>query len=644
MTQLTLTLSFLFCFYAAAFNAVPTVRSLSESHRLVSRFYRDSWSLPPILIYTIPRKNNIIIHFQKNFVNIFLCFNHYCIIICLPKLMKLTKLDYLFSLLILIISCLFVLELFLFPGRPANFDSNFHISNIAQFSKIIASGELPVIWMNSFANYGLPMGIFAHQVTSYLGGVITFLTHNPTTSYNILVFIAIFLSNLFLYFFLRFYFSPLASFLGTFIFSFTPYRIFNIYIRGAMPEVFSGIFLPLILIALYLFIVKKKIYALFLLALFIAGLTLNHPMMLVVYSSVFIPYLIFLLITNGISIKSRITNFVTVSLFMLLGVFLSSYYIIPLNLEIKYFYYGLIKNHIDPSTYLSLTNYFDPRWYYFTKNEIFPRGHVVQFGLIETITLIIGFIYVLYAKLLKKGNKNIQILYFALILAIINIFFTIKFSDLFFQKLFFLNSIQFPWRFLSSLIFVPPMVAAFLYDRFPKKIILFGVVFLVALFSFPQLYGKNFNLYPIQSYFFAKENAHSVLMNTIWTGKSEDYPDKNPQGEIVEGKGKIIAETLKNSSRMYTVNAATSLTMVDHTFYFPGWKVYVDGNPVTIEFQNPDYRGVITYQVPPGKHSIYVVFEDTKVRLLGKVLSVVSLILFFALFFLRNRIGKIVKL
>ena len=133
------------------------------------------------------------------------------------------------------------------------------------------------------------------------------------------------------------------------------------------------------------------------------------------------------------------------------------------------------------------------------------------------------------------------------------------------------------------------------------------------------------------------------MLNTVWTDKSEDYPDKNPQGEIIEGKGKIIGETLKNSSRMYTVNAATPLRMIDHTFYFPGWKVYVDGNPVTIEFQNPKYRGVITYQVPPGKHSIYVVFEDTKVRLLGKILSVVSLILFFALFFLRNRIGKNVK-
>jgi hypothetical protein len=555
--------------------------------------------------------------------------------------MKFAKLDYFFSFLILIISLLFVLGLFLSPGRPANFDSNFHITNIAQFSKIIASGEVPVIWMNSFANYGLPMGIFAHQLTNYSGGIITFLTHDPTTSYNILVFIAILLSNFFLYLFLRFYFSPTASFLGTFIFNFTPYRIFNIYVRGAMPEVFASIFLPLILIALYLFIVKKKTSGLFLLTLFIVGLTLNHPMMLVVYSSVFIPYLIFLLITSGLSKNSLINTFFTTSFFMLLGVLISSYYIIPLNFEIKYFYYGFIKNHIDPSTYLSFGNFFDPRWYYFTKSEIFPRGHVVQFGLLESITLVIGLVYLLYAELVRRSKENLQILLLALILAAIAIFFTTRFSDIFFQKLFFLNSIQFPWRFLSSLIFIPAIVAAFLYERFPKKLIFFLIIFLVALFSFPQLYGKNFELYPTQSYFFSTANAHSILMNTIWTGKSEDYPSKNPQGEIIKGQGKIVSETLKNSSRTYVVEAKTPVRMVDHTFYFPGWNVYVDGANTNIEFQDPNYRGVITYQVPAGKHTIYLAFQDTKIRLLGKILSVVSVGFFIVLFLLRKRLKKI---
>jgi len=130
-------------------------------------------------------------------------------------------------------------------------------------------------------------------------------------------------------------------------------------------------------------------------------------------------------------------------------------------------------------------------------------------------------------------------------------------------------------------------------------------------------------------------------MTTIWAGRSQDYPERKNQTQIVEGKGEILTETLKNSSRKYTVNAKTPLKLVDRTFYFPGWTVFVDGVKTNIEFQNPDYRGVITYQIPSGKHSIYVVFEDTKVRLLGKILSVVSLVLLFILFFLRKKIRRI---
>lgn len=557
--------------------------------------------------------------------------------------MKLFKLDYFFFFLIFIISLLFVLELFLFPGRPANFDSHFHITNIAQFSQIIKTGELPVIWMNNFANYGLPMGIFAHQITNYLGAFLVFITNDPTTSYNLLVFASIFLSSIFTYLFLRFYFSSQASFLGTFIFCFTPYHIFNIYVRGAMPEVFSGIFLPLIFIALYLFIVKKKNYAFFLIAIFIAGLTLNHPMMLVVYSIVFIPYLVFLLLTSRLSKKLKIKMFLATFLSFALGLLISSYYVIPLNFEIKYFYYGLIKNHITQNSYLSFTNYFDPSWFYFTKSEILTRGHVVQFGLIETLTLILGLGYLLFCKVIKKTKQNMSILYFALALTILIIFFTTKYSDIFFQKLYFLNSIQFPWRFLSGLIFIPPIIAAFLYDKFPKKILFLLTIFAVSYFSFPQLYGKNVNIYPTSSYYFSKVNAHSILMNTIWTGKSEDYQDKNPQGQIIQGQGKITAQLLKNSYRKYQVDAKTKITMVDHTFYFPGWVAYVDNVKTNIEFQNPDYRGVITYTVPSGKHNVLLIFEDTKIRLLGKALSIASLIILIVLYLLRKKISQVLQ-
>jgi hypothetical protein len=555
--------------------------------------------------------------------------------------MKLVKSDIFFFILISIISLFFVLELFLFPGRPATFDAIFHITNIAQFSEIMKQGEFPVIWMNNFANYGLPIGVITHQTTNYLGGLLMFIINDPVTVYNLLTFVSVFLSSAFLYLFLRLYFSPLASFLGTFIFNFSPYRILNVYVRGAMPEVFASIFPPLILIALYLMIVKRKTYAFFLLILFTAGLALTHPMMLAVYSSLYIPYLLFLLITSDLSRVFKVKMFAISAIGMLLGVLISSYFVIPLTMEIKYFYYGfLIKDHLTPGNYLSLSNFLGFRWNYFTPTEIFPRGHVAQFGFVESIMLVVGLAYLIYERIFKNNKINTKILYYSLISAVLIIFFTTKYSDVFFKNIFFLNSIQFPWRFLSSLIFLPPIIMAFLYDRFPRKIIAVILISLVAYFSLPQLYGKNYNLYPVGSYFFSKENLHSIMMNTIWTGKTVDYPDKNKQGDVIEGQGKIASQTLKNSSRNYRVVADTPLRMVDRTFYFPGWNVYIDNAKTNIEFQDPNYRGVITYNVPSGNHEVKVAFEDTKIRTLGKGLSILFLSLTIILFVGRKYIRK----
>ncbi len=554
--------------------------------------------------------------------------------------MKFLKLDYFFSFLILIISLLFVLGLFLSPGRPATFDSFSHIATIAQFSTIISKGEIPVVWMNSFANYGLPMGIFAQQVTSYLGGLITIITNNPTLTYNLLVLVGAFFTCIFFYLFLRLNFTAAASFLGAFLLNFTQYRIFDIYTRGALPEFFASIFLPLILICLHLIIVNKKGNFLLLLTLLIAGLALTHPMMLVAYSFLFIPYLLFLLITNNLNFRQKMKLFFASAFFMLLGLILCSYYYFPLTLELKYFYFGRM-GHFNPDSFLSLFNYLDFKTYFFTNTEILTKGHVIQTGIIETLILIIGLCYSFYEKLFTKLKRNNGLLYFSLTIAILIIFFTSTYSYIFYQKLFFLNNIQFTWRLLSSLVFIPPIVLAFLYNRFSNKIVFILIIFLIALFSFPNLYGKNFTIYPNSAYFFSKENPQGIWMTTVWTGKTEDYPNKNPQGEIIAGEGKIISEELKNSSRTYVIDAQTPIRMVDRTFYFPGWTVLVDGVKTNIEFQNPDYRGVITYQVPPGKHSVYLSFEDTKVRLIGKILSVIAVGIFIVLLLFRKRVKQI---
>lgn len=551
-----------------------------------------------------------------------------------------------YFLLILFITIVTVFDLFANVGRSANMDGLAHTTTIGMFYKVLSAGEFPVGWVDGFANYGMPLSLIAHQVPNYLGAFINFITQNPALSFNIVCFIGLLISNILFYVFLRFYFNPMYAFLGTFIFNFAPYRIINLYIRGAIPEAFSNIFLPLILMSIYLLVKKKNIYGLFFIALSIAALSLAHPLTLVTFSFVFLPYLFFLLVfeNDHFNIKALFTKrsakIMAIGIIaIIIGIGIAGYYILPLQLEIKYFYYGSSSNHLTENQYLGLKNYFDPNWYYYTKAEIFPRGHFIQAGLIETLAVIVGFFYLLY-KWFMKREKTFTMLEFSVGTSILIIFMTTSYSDFLYRHINILSNIQFPWRMLSSLMFLPPIILTYLFSKYNKTWAVLLFIIIICIARFPQLYGKNYTYYPTSFYYFTANNLHSTLMNTVWTGKTEDYPIKHEKPAIIEGEGEIVTQEVKNSYRKYTINAQTPLRMVDYTFYFPGWNVAVDNVTTPIEFQDPKYRGVITYAVPQGRHTIDLTYSDTRVRQFGKIISIISLVLFVILFIARTRIAR----
>ncbi len=549
------------------------------------------------------------------------------------------KIDFFSALFIFFLTVLTLLPLFLEQHRSSNMDGIVHTLVPQLFANAMRQGEFPVTWTDGFANYGLPLGIISHQVTTYLIAFGILLFNSPTIAFNIVAFIGFFFSSLFFYIFLRFYFRELPSLCAVIFFHFAPYRILNIFIRGAIPEFFAGVFIPLILIALYLVIKKKHVFGLFLLSLTVALLILTHPFMLVVGSVLFIPYSLFLLWEEYKSRRrvSLIKNIFLLFIFSVLGVGISSYFFLPLQKEIQYFYYGQSSNHLTPNSYLTIQSYFQNRWEYFTTLDIVHRGFIVNVGILETLVVLFSIIIVPILMLKKTAPKSIFI--FALSISLILIFLLSKWSTFLYENIDTLSNVQFQWRMLSSFVFLPPILFAYLLSLFNKKIVMTLLIILIYISAFPQMYGKNHTNFPEGYYHFTPLNLHATVMNTIWSGESDSYPLKKDQGQIIEGDGALRLKEYKNTRREYTISSNDKVKLVDNTFYFPGWNLYIDGKKETIEFQDPKYRGVITYIVPPGNHEILLLFENTKTRQLGLVLSAISAILLLAMFGLHKKVS-----
>lgn len=72
-----------------------------------------------------------------------------------------------------------------------------------------------------------------------------------------------------------------------------------------------------------------------------------------------------------------------------------------------------------------------------------------------------------------------------------------------------------------------------------------------------------------------------------------------------------------------------------HTYWFPGWRAYIDGKEVNIDYSN-EY-GLMDIRVPAGEHKIDIKLGDTALRLIAKAISLISLLILGLIIFVKRK-------
>jgi hypothetical protein len=83
------------------------------------------------------------------------------------------------------------------------------------------------------------------------------------------------------------------------------------------------------------------------------------------------------------------------------------------------------------------------------------------------------------------------------------------------------------------------------------------------------------------------------------------------------------------------VRSESGTALQFYTYYFPGWRVYIDGQKLPDHALRPEtVHGLLTVDVPPGEHRVRLRWGDTPLRLTGKTLTLLSLATALALVFI----------
>lgn len=519
------------------------------------------------------------------------------------------------------------------------------IGRLYQMDLCFRDGQIPCRWVPDMGyGYGYPLFNFYPPFPYYLGQLFHFLGLSYIDSTKLLFFTGFLVSGILMFFLGKKFWGDWGGLLSGTLYIWAPYHSVDVYVRGAMNEFWAIAFLPGIFWAAYELIDtgEKKIF-LPLFSFFFGMLLLSHNLMALIFTPALVVFILLLIWLKKKNLKNNLISFSSAGV---LGFGLAAFFTIPVLLEKNYVhvetmlmgYFNYLAHYVSVGKML-----FTRFWGYGSSGWLQETGMPFQVGFPHWPLAVLVLILSATAFIKKKISKETVVLaaYFFL-LFLFSLFLIHPRSVFIWDKVSLLAYLQFPWRFLTLVIFALSVlgggIAIFIKENQKKAFVsVFLIILTIALnFSFfkPE---KIIEISDTEKLFSA------VGWNKLQTDAIFDYlpiyakaPPAKPAPEkpvVVEGEAEIYEINKGTNWYSFVVNGRESIIQIP-IYYFPGWKATVNGEQADINYDN--HLGLITLNLGEGEHQVFAKLFNTPVRTAANLFSAFS---WLALFFLlvKNR-------
>ena len=520
-------------------------------------------------------------------------------------------------LLLLTVSILPLFDL-LHQGLPVTHDGQDHVARIANFYLSLSEGHIVPRWAGNLNwGYGHPILMFLYPLPSYMASLFHLVGFSFVDATK-LVFAVAYIASIFaMYLWGRAQFGNISGFIGALLYGFAPYRFVDLYVRGAIGEHVAFIWPPVIFFGL-LQLARNKRFAGVIIAVAMAGLILSHNAISLMVLPLIALYGLYLYFFEA---KTRFQFMVHGSWFISLGFLLSSFFWMPAFFEGKYTLRDIVTKGGLHDRFVSPFQFIYTSWNYGGGNQLDK-----SIGLAQWLSVIAS-LYLFW----KTRRKEIRwFVGTCLVVFLSSLILMTAPSEIIWQNIALLQKFQFPWRLLTASVIVTAAIAAACSSLFKKKLLHYiagGIVFITLLSTFPMWKAKEYQVKPERFYTDIYESTTDTGESSpIWSVR---FMERRPAApiEVIDGQVTITSLGRSTTLHRYEIAASKKTRIVENTLYFPGWKIYVDGVETLVEFQDPNYRGLMTFWVEEGTHMVEAVFGETKLRRTSNALSIIGIIL-----------------
>lgn len=525
-----------------------------------------------------------------------------------------------FWLVLLVAVSLIPLRPFLKPGVFFGHDIVPHIIRAASFYDSLKEGHLVPRWSGDLnAGFGHPIFMFVYPLPSYLASVFHSLGFSIISSIKFIFGTSFVFSGIFFFLWLKELFGKKAALVGSVFYLFSPYRFMDMYIRTALGECLAFMFVPLVFYFLER-ISKKREYKFFLGgSLSLVGLILSHNALSLMFMPLVFLYALFLIWRA----EQRRLTASRLLFTIFLGFSLSAFFWAPSLYEGKYTLRDIV---ISPGEILS---------HFPQVKELFlpplkvlgveKRSNNLSFylGFPQVLVHFLAPFLILNLKR-KKGPLGLFFL-FSFLLSLLAVFMLLETSKPIWRTITMLQKFQFTWRFLALTTFLPAVLGAGLAFTLKRNFLTWLLILITMLSTYPFWRPTGYLL----------QNEQDLIKDYIgttdtgecgprWSTRGKEERAEAPI-EVVDGEAEIKTLERISTKHVFEAEVEKRTRLVDNTLYFPGWQVLIDGEKTEIEFQDQNYRGLMTFWIEPGRHEIRVVFGETRFRLASDLVSLFGL-------------------
>lgn len=556
--------------------------------------------------------------------------------------------------------CLFALLPLFHAGYFVMHDDE-QIARLQQMYLVLSQGQIPPRWIPDLGfGFGYPLFNFYPPLVYYLGSVFHAVGFSFINATKLVMGLGFFLSAVAMFVWSRKHFGIIPAFFSALLYTYAPYHSVDLYVRGALSEFFSWIFIPLILWATDNLFEKSEKKNIILLASFLGLLMLSHTLVMLQFAPFFVFYIAMRFIFKK---ENRMGSVLPVFFAIALGFGLTAYFWIPSLLEKQYTLVDVILTKELASYAIHFVcpiQLWSGPWGYAGSVAGCVDGLSFQIGKIQAIIGIVGVIFSIPFMFKKKKRVS----FIVSVIFLCSIFFSLQYSKFIWDFVKPFWYIQFPWRFLLFVALGSSFLGGFvLYvveKRFGKYIALgFGiilsllVVYQVRNYFQPQSYrmvddAQLTSQEDIQwrvssmSYEYVPKEVATQLSSQKTTELAIDHNQVPVLKSFTPLTNNMQVKELENISQLkkYRVNVYNTKTQRNgvlqiNTYFFPGWDVTVDGKEVTSFVKNK--LDLIQIEIPNGLHTVVVRFVNTPVRTIANTISLVSVIGLLVIIFWRKK-------